>query len=99
MHIQCENFFFPQPGLSKDFRDKFTDALKQTFAAGELHFHGQLKAPAQPGYFRAFSVSSSAITGRSIASRRSADPTKCSATSALTQSRRHLEPPPSLLPQ
>ena len=47
-----ENFFLPQPVLSKVFRGKFTDALKHTFAAGELQFHGQLKALAQPRLFQ-----------------------------------------------
>ena len=51
---KCENFFLPQPVLSKVFRGKFTDALKQTFAAGELQFHGQLKALAQPRLFQSF---------------------------------------------
>src|SRR5713101_1095969 len=49
---KCENFFLPQPVLSKVFRGKFTDALKQTFAAGDLLFHGQLKALAQPRLFQ-----------------------------------------------
>ena len=49
---KCENFFLPQPVLSKVFRGKFTDALKQTFAAGELQFHGQLKALAPPRLFQ-----------------------------------------------
>src|ERR1700694_95692 len=49
---QCENFFLPQSVLSKVFRAKFTDALQQAFAAGELQFHGQLKALAQPRLFQ-----------------------------------------------
>src|ERR1035438_3566616 len=38
-----EKFFLPESVLSKIFRGKFTHALEQSFAAGELRFHGQLK--------------------------------------------------------
>jgi hypothetical protein len=49
-----ENFFLPQAVLSEVFRGKFSDSLKQAFAAGELQFLGQLKALAQPRVFQSF---------------------------------------------
>jgi hypothetical protein len=49
-----EKFFLPESVLSEVFRGKFTDALEQSFAAGELGFHGQLKPFAQPRLFRSF---------------------------------------------
>jgi hypothetical protein len=47
-------FFLPESVLSEVFRGKFTDALEQSFAAGELRFHGQLKPFAEPRLFRKF---------------------------------------------
>jgi hypothetical protein len=49
-----EDFFLPQPVLSKVFRGKFTDALKHAFADGELQFHGQLKILTEVRVFRSF---------------------------------------------
>src|ERR1700722_11380693 len=43
LHPQHEKFFLPEAILSKVFRGKFTDALQQSFAAGQLRFHGQLQ--------------------------------------------------------
>jgi hypothetical protein len=51
---RCKNFFVPEAVLSKVFRGKFVEALKQTFAAGKLQFYGQLQALAQPKVFRSF---------------------------------------------
>ncbi len=47
-------FFLPEAVLSKVFRGKLHDALKQAFADGELQFHGQLKGLAQPRFFHSF---------------------------------------------
>jgi hypothetical protein len=49
-----EKFFLPESVLSEVFRGKFTDALEQSFVAGDLGFHGQLKTLAQPRLFRSF---------------------------------------------
>lgn len=46
------DFFLPVRVLSKVFRGKFVDAIEQAFLAGQLHFHGQLQALAQPKLFR-----------------------------------------------
>jgi len=46
------NFFVPVAVLSKVFRGKFVEAAKQTFAAGKLHFYGQLQPMAQPKVFQ-----------------------------------------------
>jgi predicted RNA-binding Zn-ribbon protein involved in translation (DUF1610 family) len=51
---RCNSFFVPEAVLSKVFRGKFVEALKRTFAAGKLQFHGQLQAMAQPKVFRSF---------------------------------------------
>ena len=48
------NFFLPVAVLSKVFRGKFIEAFQQAFAAGELQFHGQLQALAQPKIFGRF---------------------------------------------
>jgi hypothetical protein len=47
------NFFLPVKAMATAFRGKFLDALRKAFAAGELHFPGQLKNLSTP---RAFSV-------------------------------------------
>src|ERR1019366_6499488 len=47
-------FFLPESVLSEVFRGKFTDPLEQSFTAGELRLHGQLKPFAQPRLFRSF---------------------------------------------
>jgi hypothetical protein len=44
-------FFAPVRILSRVFRGKFIAFLKQAFACGQLAFHGQLKALANPAYF------------------------------------------------
>jgi predicted RNA-binding Zn-ribbon protein involved in translation (DUF1610 family) len=51
---RCNSCFVPEAVLSKVFRGKFVEALKRTFAAGKLQFHGQLQAMAQPKVFRSF---------------------------------------------
>ena len=48
------NFFVPEAVLSKVFRGKFVEAVKQTFAAGKLQFYGQLQSLAQPKVFHSF---------------------------------------------
>ena len=48
-----ERFFFPREVLSKVFRGKFVDALKQAFRDGQLSFHGDLTFLAQPKIFAA----------------------------------------------
>src|SRR5258706_2617039 len=97
---QCENFFLPQPVLSKVFRGKFTDALKQAFAAGELQFHGQLKALAQPRLFQSFlrQLYRHHWGGLLQAAVRRTRP-GAPLPRRLHPSRRHLEPPPGLLPR
>ena len=47
------NFFLPVKAMATAFRGKFLDALRKAFAAGELHFPGQLKNRSTP---RAFSA-------------------------------------------
>ena len=47
------NFFLPVKAMANAFRGKFLDALRKAFAAGELHFPGQLKNRSTP---RAFSA-------------------------------------------
>jgi hypothetical protein len=47
------DFFLPVKVLAKVFRGKFLDGLRQAFAAGELHFTGQLRHLGLP---RAFSA-------------------------------------------
>ena len=37
------NFFLPVKAMAKAFRGKFLDALRESFAAGELRFPGQMK--------------------------------------------------------
>jgi len=51
---RCSNFFLPEAVLSQVFRGKFVEALRQTFAAGKLQFHGQLQAMAHPKVFGSF---------------------------------------------
>jgi hypothetical protein len=52
VHPRHNRFFLPEPVLSEVFRGKFVEALKQTFAAGKLQFHGQLQALGRPKLFR-----------------------------------------------
>jgi Putative transposase len=49
-----ERFFLPCEVLSKVFRGKFVDALKQAFRDGQLCFHGDLTLLAQPKTFAAW---------------------------------------------
>lgn len=44
-------FFLPVRVLSRVFRGKFIDFLKQAFARGELEFHGHLEPAAEPAAF------------------------------------------------
>ena len=45
------NFFLPVKAMARAFRGKFLDALRDAFAAGELHFPGQLKNLSTPRTF------------------------------------------------
>src|ERR1022692_107978 len=54
VHPRRSNFFVPEAVLSKVFRGKFVEAVKQTFAAGKLQFYGQLQSLAQPKVFHSF---------------------------------------------
>jgi hypothetical protein len=54
IHPRREGFFLPEAVLSRVFRGKFVEALKQAFTAGKLQFHGQLQALAQPKLFPKF---------------------------------------------
>lgn len=47
------NFFLPVKAMAKAFRGKFLAALKKAFAAGQLHFPGQLKNLSTPRAFAA----------------------------------------------
>src|SRR5271157_5024451 len=49
-----KRFFLPLKVLSRVFRGKFVDALKQAFHRGRLHFHGTLAPLAQPKTFAAW---------------------------------------------
>ena len=50
--IACRrSFFLPVRVLSRVFRGKFIAGLKRTFRAGELEFHGELAALAEPNRF------------------------------------------------
>ena len=49
-----ERFFLPRKVLSKLFRGKFVDALRQAFRDGQLRFEGDLKLLAQPKIFAAW---------------------------------------------
>ncbi len=44
-------FFLPVRVLGRVFRGKFTEALRAAFEQGQLSFHGQLRALAQPKLF------------------------------------------------
>ena len=44
-------YLFPVRALSKVFKGKFRDGLKELFAAGKLGFHGSLEPLAQPDEF------------------------------------------------
>lgn len=44
-------WLFPVKALSKVFRGKFRDGLRQLYASGKLEFHGQLQLLASPGLF------------------------------------------------
>jgi hypothetical protein len=46
-----EKFFLPVDVLAEVFRGKFTEALKETFARGEIEFHGLLKPLGRPKVF------------------------------------------------
>jgi Putative transposase/Transposase zinc-binding domain len=46
-----QKFFLPVDVLAEVFRGKFTEALKETFASGELGFHGSLKPLGRPKVF------------------------------------------------
>jgi hypothetical protein len=45
-------FFLPEGILSKVFRGKFLEALREAHASGQLVFHGMLRELAQPRLFR-----------------------------------------------
>jgi len=49
-----EKFFLPEKVLGEVFRGKFVEALEQTYASGQLQFHGLLRGLAQPRLFRSF---------------------------------------------
>jgi hypothetical protein len=49
-----DNYFLPKKVLAELFRGKFTDALKEAFQNGQLHFYGDLKLLAQPKIFAAW---------------------------------------------
>src|SRR4051794_26726862 len=50
--IPCQQkFFLPVGVLGEVFRGKFTEALEEAFARGELGFHGSLKPLGQPQVF------------------------------------------------
>jgi hypothetical protein len=46
-----EKFFLPVDVLAEVFRGKFTEALEEAFARGELDFHGSLKPLGRPKVF------------------------------------------------
>ena len=46
-----QNFFLPVEVLGEVFRGKFTEALEEAFAQGNLGFHGSLKALGRPKVF------------------------------------------------
>jgi len=45
-------FFLPEGVLSKVFRGKFLEAIREAHVSGQLVFHGRLRELAQPGLFR-----------------------------------------------
>jgi hypothetical protein len=45
------HWLFPVKALSKVFRGKFRDGLRQLYASGKLEFHGQLQPLSSPGLF------------------------------------------------
>ena len=49
-----DNYFLPKEVLGEVFRGKFTDALKQAFQSGQLHFSADLKLLAEPKTFAAW---------------------------------------------
>ncbi|HEX2713932.1 MAG TPA: IS91 family transposase [Candidatus Acidoferrales bacterium] len=49
-----DNYFLPKEVLGEVFRGKFTDALKQAFQNGQLHFSADLKLLAEPKTFAAW---------------------------------------------
>jgi hypothetical protein len=49
-----QRFFLPVHALSRVFRGKFVDGLKQLFAQDKLQFHGSQQYLAAPGYFPSF---------------------------------------------
>jgi hypothetical protein len=49
-----DNYFLPKEVLREVFRGKFTDALKQAFQNGQLHFSTDLKLLAEPKTFAAW---------------------------------------------
>jgi len=54
VHPSCPSFFLPVKVLSRVFRGKFVDGLKQAFQKGELVFAGPLRPLAQDKAFRSF---------------------------------------------
>jgi hypothetical protein len=52
VHPQSPGFFLPKHVLSKVFRGKFLEGLRQAHASGQLRFHGRLKGWSQPRLFR-----------------------------------------------
>ena len=46
-----QNFFLPVDALSEVFRGKFTEALREAFANGQLGFHGTLQPLGRPKVF------------------------------------------------
>jgi putative transposase/transposase-like zinc-binding protein len=54
VHPSCSSFFLPVKVLSRVFRGKFVDGLKQAFQKGELVFAGPLRPLAQDKAFRSF---------------------------------------------
>src|SRR6202040_1570291 len=53
--VKSQNrFFLPLKVLSRVFRGKFADGLKQAFQNGQLNFHGNLAPLAQPKTFAAW---------------------------------------------
>jgi Putative transposase/Transposase zinc-binding domain len=53
VHPSCSSFFLPVKVLSRVFRGKFVDGLKQAFQKGELVFPGPLRPLLQEQAFRA----------------------------------------------
>jgi Putative transposase/Transposase zinc-binding domain len=54
IHPTCSRFFLPVKALSRVFRGKFVDGLKQAFQRGKIVFPGSLKPLSRDKAFRAF---------------------------------------------